>query len=347
MATYNGERYLEEQLASLAAQTRPPDELVVGDDHSTDHTGEILERFSRTAPFPVRIHRNERNLGFSDNFLHTAARCSGDWIAFCDQDDVWLPEKLATVAKYTSLPGRNVLAITHNAHVVDESLNPSGIRYHNVGKTLVCNGRKLPYIWVASGFTLTFRADLVSSIPFEGRGPDPGIPSVELGHDVWVCRLARILGDVVILPESLVLYRRHALTTSAFLSGGNHLVRNSRKLRHRIRQVAVLGANSYKGHGQGAHHQAKAFGRLAAEARLAQWRDRFLKAQDDYAALSKWLLRRSRIYAEKRLPLRMWHLTEVILRGGYLRFNCYSMLNAKKIIKDILFDVAIAFYGPR
>ncbi|HJS91193.1 MAG TPA: glycosyltransferase [Steroidobacteraceae bacterium] len=347
MATYNGERFLEEQLLSLATQSRLPDELVVGDDHSTDRTPEILERFSRTAPFPVTVYRNERNVGFSDNFLGTASRCSGEWIAFCDQDDVWLPEKLSTLEQYTNIPGRNVLAIAHNAYVVDECLRRSGIHYHNVRRTLICAGHRLPYVWVASGFTMMFRADLVSSIPYEGRGPDPNIPHVSLGHDVWISRLARILGDVVILPDDLALYRRHALTTSAFLSGGNERVKNSRKLYPRIRQVAELGANSYKGHGHATRYQAEAFGRLAREPRLAKWRDRFLKAQKDYAALSKWLLRRSRIYAEQRLRLRMWYLVVALLRGGYLRFNCYSMLNAKKILKEIVFDVAIAFYGPR
>jgi glycosyltransferase involved in cell wall biosynthesis len=347
MATYNGARFLEEQLASLAAQTRLPDELVVGDDASTDRTPEILERFSRTAAFPVRIYRNDRNGGFSDNFLNTARRCSGDWIAFCDQDDVWLPHKLATLKRYTELPGRQVLAVTHNAHVVDESLAHSGLHYHNVRKTTICSGRKLPYIWVASGFTMMFRADLVSSIPYEARGPDPNIPNVGLGHDVWISRLARILGDVVILPDDLALYRRHALTTSAFLTGGNQQIKNSRKLYHRIRQVAALGANSFKGHSHAAYHQARAFGHLAREPSLAEWRGQFLGAEAAYAALSKWLLMRSRIYVERKLHLRMWHLAKVLLKGGYMRFNCYSILNAKKIIRDIVFDVAIAFYGPR
>ena len=97
MATYNGEKYIKEQLQSLSNQTSLPFELVVGDDGSTDATLDILKEFCAHAPFPVRIHQNQANLGFARNFLDTARRCKGDWIAFCDQDDVWLPDKLATV----------------------------------------------------------------------------------------------------------------------------------------------------------------------------------------------------------------------------------------------------------
>ena len=93
MATYNGEKYIKEQLQSLSNQTSLPFELVVGDDGSTDATLDILKEFCAHAPFPVRIHQNQANLGFARNFLDTARRCKGDWIAFCDQDDVWLPDK--------------------------------------------------------------------------------------------------------------------------------------------------------------------------------------------------------------------------------------------------------------
>src|SRR5690349_15385572 len=100
MATYNGAPFLPEQLQSLAAQTLPPFELVVCDDGSTDRTIQILREFATSAPFPVRIHENSERLGFGDNFLKAAALCQGDWIAFCDQDDIWLPHKLETVARH-------------------------------------------------------------------------------------------------------------------------------------------------------------------------------------------------------------------------------------------------------
>src|SRR3954470_17842517 len=91
MCTYNGARFLGEQLASVAAQTRPPDELVVCDDRSTDETASLVRDFAAAAPFRVRLHVNERNLGSTRNFERAVSLCEGDLIALSDQDDEWLP----------------------------------------------------------------------------------------------------------------------------------------------------------------------------------------------------------------------------------------------------------------
>ena len=347
MATFNGERFIAEQLASLRAQTRLPDELVVCDDQSTDRTLDLVEQFARTAPFEVRIHRNERNLGFGDNFLRAASLCRGDWIAFCDQDDVWLADKLATAERYTHLPGRNVLVVAHNADVVDESLVPSGVRYLNLRKVMVCEGRKLPNLWVASGFTMLFRADLVRRIPYDDRGPDPSLPGAALAHDVWVCRIARSLGDIVILPQSLVLYRRHPATTTSFLAGGNQRVKESKGLFRQLRTLAVRGAQIYQRHADAAAYQAAVFGRLARDPRFEEWCAPLRSAEADYAALSEWLRDRSRLYGEPRFPRRIGFLRRLLAANGHLRFNGYSVRNSRKILKDLSFDLAIAVHGPR
>ena len=94
MCTYNGARYVREQLDSIAAQTRPPDELVVCDDGSTDATLAILEGFAAAAPFPVRIHVNPTQLGMPKNFEHAIGLATGAAIALADQDNVWYPHKL-------------------------------------------------------------------------------------------------------------------------------------------------------------------------------------------------------------------------------------------------------------
>jgi glycosyltransferase involved in cell wall biosynthesis len=100
MTTYNGEVYLEEQLRSLAEQAHLPDELVICDDTSTDSTVDIINRFSEGAPFPVRLFINEERLGWRCNFLSAASLCRSEYIAFCDQDDIWLSDKLATAASH-------------------------------------------------------------------------------------------------------------------------------------------------------------------------------------------------------------------------------------------------------
>jgi glycosyltransferase involved in cell wall biosynthesis len=94
MCTFNGGRYLEEQLESIGAQTRPPCELVVCDDGSTDDTISILKRFEANAPFPVRIVQNGTRMGSTRNFDQAIGMVRGELIALCDQDDRWLPHKL-------------------------------------------------------------------------------------------------------------------------------------------------------------------------------------------------------------------------------------------------------------
>src|SRR2546426_7732246 len=94
MCTYNGARFLLAQLRSIAFQTRPPDELVICDDGSTDKTLAIVTRYAGTVEFPVRVHRNSQRLGPAKNFEQALSLCRGDIVALSDQDDVWRPEKL-------------------------------------------------------------------------------------------------------------------------------------------------------------------------------------------------------------------------------------------------------------
>lgn len=95
MCTYNGSAFLQEQLDSIAAQTRLPDELVICDDGSSDSTVDIVERFAHGVSFRVQLFRNPQNLGSTRNFEQAMRLCTGDLIALSDQDDVWMPEKLA------------------------------------------------------------------------------------------------------------------------------------------------------------------------------------------------------------------------------------------------------------
>src|SRR5579863_2954193 len=99
MCTYNGGRYLTEQLESIGAQSRLPGELVVCDDHSTDDSIGILRQFQADAPFPVRIIQNALRLGSTRNFDQAIGLCRGEFIALSDQDDRWLPGKLERLAE--------------------------------------------------------------------------------------------------------------------------------------------------------------------------------------------------------------------------------------------------------
>ena len=208
LATYNGEAHLDEQLASIAAQTHRPAEMVVSDDGSTDGTLSVLRRFARTAPFPVHVYSNERTLGYRDNFLRAARLTSFPWIAFSDQDDVWLKGKLEAVRRAIGeTPG--VSLVTHSADLVDADLNPSGYRLPNYRRARVRGPLENWPIQVLTGFTLVFDRGLLDGVPAEGRPRDLNDPSHQLAHDQLVPFLANVFGRTAYLSETLALYRRH------------------------------------------------------------------------------------------------------------------------------------------
>src|ERR1700676_3877565 len=98
LATYQGERFLSQQLDSFVGQTRMPDELCVSDDGSTDGTIDLLKAFASTAPFPVKLVANPNRGGVNRNFENAVTHCTGDLILFSDQDDVWLPPHVESLA---------------------------------------------------------------------------------------------------------------------------------------------------------------------------------------------------------------------------------------------------------
>lgn len=233
MATYNGARYIREQLDSLAAQTLLPCELVVTDDGSTDATLEIVEDFASIAPFPVRIHRNEKRFGFADNFMYAASLCGGEFIAFCDQDDVWMAEKLATCIPAFTDP--DVLLVMHSARVTGPDLTPTGQFYPDIKQRQTCRAL-LGKIWqLAPGFAIVCRSSLLGFADFKLRqfnfceDPRKKIPTA---HDAWVFFLSQSLGKTVFIENILANYRIHGANFCGApkpLSWREKLTRNVRK----------------------------------------------------------------------------------------------------------------------
>lgn len=88
LCTYNGEKYIREQLESIVSQTYPIHELLIQDDCSTDATPLIIEEYKEKYPF-IRFYRNKNNLGFNRNFWKAFEKVTGDYIAISDQDDIW------------------------------------------------------------------------------------------------------------------------------------------------------------------------------------------------------------------------------------------------------------------
>lgn len=98
MATYNGARYIREQLDSIIGQTYPNIEIVLVDDGSSDSTMQILEQYRQQYPF-ISVHRNEVNMGVTPTFEKAISLCKGEYIALSDQDDIWMPEKISVLVK--------------------------------------------------------------------------------------------------------------------------------------------------------------------------------------------------------------------------------------------------------
>jgi glycosyltransferase involved in cell wall biosynthesis len=207
LATFNGERYLAAQLASLAAQTHLPAELVVTDDCSDDRSIAIAQDFARGAPFPVTVVRNERRLGYRLNFLRAAGRCSADLIAYCDQDDLWDPDKLAAMTQPFAEP--EVLLAYHNAIVIGEDGGRLGDLYAaSPGVRTFAPLALEPWSLVA-GFTQVFRRSLLRFSALHAASIDAYWPDEPMAHDQWQLFLASALGAVVRVGGAHARYRQH------------------------------------------------------------------------------------------------------------------------------------------
>jgi glycosyltransferase involved in cell wall biosynthesis len=203
MATYNGERFLQEQLDSLARQTLLPYELVACDDGSTDGTLDILRRFGGSAPFPVRFYRNPERLGYGFNFLGALGRCTGDLVAFCDQDDIWQERKLRVCAEAMSEP--TVAMVSHSALVFSEQPLPRRVRHPDHPLSVIRRCRELPVHSSIPGFSIVLRREVLAKVP-----PPPYSATVRGAvHDLWATVAAFSCGDVALLPDELVHYRLH------------------------------------------------------------------------------------------------------------------------------------------
>ena len=200
MATYNGARFLEEQLASFVEQTRRPDEVVICDDSSSDETVALAERFAASAPFKVIVERNPSNLGYTPNFSKAVSLCSGDVIFLSDQDDRWFENKIETAVGALQ-PGVEVVL---NDQLV---MHPDG----TVGQGMLDIHRKLGFsddFFLAGCCTAMSRAFARIAHPFPA----------EIPFDTWVSRLADLLGVRRLVEQPLQIYRRHgdATTNSVF-----------------------------------------------------------------------------------------------------------------------------------
>jgi glycosyltransferase involved in cell wall biosynthesis len=197
LCTYNGERYLPAQLESLLAQTHRNIEIVAVDDGSSDRSLSILEEYARRDS-RVRAHANATNLGFRRNFERAVALCAGEFIALSDQDDVWAPEKLATLL---TVIGDHALAYCDSA-LIDEEGRDLNVAMSDM-LTMVSTDDPAVFANAncVSGHASLFRRELIAH----------ALPAPEcFFHDWWLAAVAANSGGIVYCDRKLVSYRYHA-----------------------------------------------------------------------------------------------------------------------------------------
>jgi len=337
MATFNGEAYIGDQLDSLANQTLLPKELIVCDDGSVDRTQEIVEQWSKTAaPFPVHIYRNEKRLGFADNFLQAASLCNGDLIAFCDQDDVWLPEKLQyCLALFIDEP--DLMLLSHNTWVTDEKL--SRIKLLSSRKTCIYErGNFQPLANPLMGFTQVFRKELAHDIPWNTRPRAEAYvqsktPGCLMPHDCWIAIVASSLGKVVVSDTVLACYRQHGKNAVGLGQKSRVKIQGIRNRLQRITSIQVNNYHEFQGRYQECANSLESVSRQVASVHAP----RLLEAAETYRKIAVAFGAREALY-EKNLSLwqKVQRLSKLAIQCTY-RQPHGGGLGLKYFFKDLVY----------
>jgi len=197
VATYNGEKYIKEQLDSILSQLGDEDEIIISDDGSQDQTLKLITEYNDSR---IKVFQNSfQNLIL--NFEFALKQANGDFIFLSDQDDVWLPNKIKICANYLM----NYDIILTNCKVVNanlEVINDSFFKLNNSKKGFFSNLSKNSYL----GCCLAFRKEVLrKAIPFP-----KSIPM----HDIWLGFVSEVFYKVKFIDEPLLLYRRHGKNES-------------------------------------------------------------------------------------------------------------------------------------
>ena|SRR5579864_1797359 len=209
MCTYNGARYLREQLESVASQRLLPDEMVICDDDSSDETVQMLREFAGRAPFLVRLFVNDITLGATKNFEKAIGLCQMPIIVLCDQDDVWHPDKLECIDRVFRERPRSAAVFSDAELIGDDSHLLQGTLWESFSFTpheqnLFNYGRGLQVLLkhrTVTGATMAFRQeyrDLVVPIPANHV------------HDSWISFLLASVSEIALIERPTIRYRRHA-----------------------------------------------------------------------------------------------------------------------------------------
>jgi glycosyltransferase involved in cell wall biosynthesis len=329
MATYNGQKFIREQLDSLAAQQHLPSELVITDDASSDKTVAIVQHFALTAPFPVHLHQHEKRVGYRANFMRATRHCTSDLIAFCDQDDIWSPRKLALCVEPFQDPA--VLLTYHNAKVVTEAGEQIGRLDHLASPPMTPPLSLCPirYPNYALGFTEVFRRSILQFSNLWEISLDYNDSTVRMAHDQWVFFIASVFGKIAYLDEPLASYRQH----------GSNLYGQYRSMGF-TSNIAALLSNPLTD----LHVLQKLSGRCAeiletARSNLAYpWQHLATLGAGQYHFLEELYISRKDLYSCTTLPERVKAFCRIMSRGGYRPKPSWG-LGRKALVRDLCLGI--------
>lgn len=196
VAVYNGEEFIKEQLDSILFQLGENDEVIISDDGSTDKTLAIINTYQDTR---ISIHNSGRR-SIIKNFENSLKRATGDVIFLSDQDDIWFPNKVATILAYIN----EYDLVFSNAYVFKDTIEQSYLLYDKrASRTgLLRNFVKNNYI----GATMAFKSNVLNkALPF---------PPHIRRHDAWLAMVAELIGKTFFIEQPLIYYRRHGNNAS-------------------------------------------------------------------------------------------------------------------------------------
>ena len=245
MATYNGQKYIKEQIDSILCQLGNNDELVISDDNSSDNTVDIIHSYNDKR---IKFFYNSLQKGVTHNFENALQKSKGDIIFLADQDDVWLPGKLEKMTRYMTEGNYDVVECS--CSLTDEKLNIIKQNYYSKKFPQIKSvwGNFVKNSWL--GCCMAFKRYV-----FEAASPFPDRAS---SHDLWLCLFMQLHYKCGYMSEPMQLYRRHSKTVS--FAGGKstnslwfrlstrayiawHLIIRSIKHRLRLREQLNKDAN--------------------------------------------------------------------------------------------------------
>lgn len=211
MASYNGEKFISEQIESILSQSITDWKLVIQDDCSTDSTYEITGQYAAKYPDKITAMRREKNSGSAmNNFFSMLSCADGDYVMFSDDDDVWLPDKiqetLSAMYRLEKEYGANKPFLVHtDLQVVDEELHKISdfmLRRQNLDSRR-CGLNNILVQNIVTGCTMMVNQKLAKS------AMSAGIPQHAIMHDWWFALIAATFGKIDFVEQPKVLYRQH------------------------------------------------------------------------------------------------------------------------------------------